>query len=116
VLLWWLEGERLRDAAQAAIADPDNAVSVSAASMWEISVKHGLGRVGLPPDFVEQVAETSFAPLAITAAHGWRAGQLPRHHSDPFDRMLVAQAQEEGLTIVTRDPDLARYTVALLAA
>src|SRR3954452_12586167 len=70
VLLWWLDGDSLRPDAQAAIAEPDNAVSVSAATIWEISAKHALGRLRVPPDFVEQVAATRFARLAITDAHG----------------------------------------------
>jgi PIN domain nuclease of toxin-antitoxin system len=116
VLLWWLEGAALAGAAAAAIADGENAVAVSAASIWEISIKRELGKLRVPADFVEHVEATRFSALPVTADHGWRAGGLPPHHRDPFDRVLVAQAQVEGLTLVTRDPRFSQYDVSLLPA
>ena len=84
--------------------------------MWEISIKTVLGRLRVPDDFLDAARSARFAPLAITWEHGLAAGLLPPHHRDPFDRMLVAQAQLEGLAIVTRDPRIARYAVETLPA
>lgn len=70
----------------------------------------------MPTDLVDQLRQKRFTPLAVTIEHGLRVGELPPHHKDPFDRLLVAQAQLEGLTIVTRDPQIARYDVETLAA
>ncbi len=109
-LLWWLADEGLTTQARDAIADPANVVVVSAASAWEISRKKALGKLAAPDDL------GGFLPLPISIAHGVAAGQLARHHEDPFDRMLIAQAYAEGLTIVTRDKRFSEYGVALLPA
>lgn len=115
-LLWWLADEDLTTRAREAIADPVNLVTVSAVSAWEISIKKALGKLAAPDDLEQQVLSGGFEPLPITIAHGIAAGQLPRHHEDPFDRMLIAQAVAEGLTIVTRDKRFGDYEVALLPA
>lgn len=116
-LLWWLaESPELGDEARAAIAAPASAVFVSAASAWEISIKTALGKLDAPADLEQQLAAHRFDPLPITVAHARAAGPLPPHHDDPFDRLLVAQARSEGLTIVTRDPRIGLYGVATLAA
>jgi PIN domain nuclease of toxin-antitoxin system len=115
-LLWWLADEGLTAGAREAIADPANLVAVSAASAWEISIKKALGKLTAPDDLEEQVRAGGLTPLPISIAHGLAAGQLPRHHEDPFDRMLIAQALAEQLTIVTRDERFADYGVALLPA
>lgn len=114
-LLWWLRGAPLRDEAHEAIADQTNLVAVSAASVWEASIKKALGKLRFKESLVEAVVAASFEPLAVSAAHAERAGALPPHHRDPFDRMLVAQAQVEGLTIVTRDTSFNAYDVSVLA-
>jgi len=117
VLLWWLANDpALDDDARDAIADGESVVLVSAASAWEISIKRAIGRLQAPEDLEVQLEKHRFAPLAITIGHALRAGELPPHHDDPFDRMLVAQAELEGLTIVTRDVNVARYAVATLPA
>jgi PIN domain nuclease of toxin-antitoxin system len=113
-LLWWLADEGLTEQARDAIADPDNLAMVSAASAWEISIKKALGKLSAPDDLERQVGDGGFAPLPISIAHGLAAGRLPRHHDDPFDRMLIAQAFGEGLTIVTHDRRFSEYKVALL--
>jgi len=117
-LLWWLEEHpALSHVAYAAIADPETTVAVSAASLWEISTKQNLGELRPPvDDVVGSLAANRLEALAITPEHAWAAQQLPLHHRDPFDRILVAQAQLEGLTIVTRDSKIARYQVAILPA
>jgi PIN domain nuclease of toxin-antitoxin system len=116
VLLWWLADERLSAQARQAIGDADNTAFVSAASAWEISIKKALGKLTAPDDVEQQVESGGFLPLPITIGHGVAAGELDRHHDDPFDRMLIAQARAEGLTIVTRDRVFSDYGVSLLAA
>jgi PIN domain nuclease of toxin-antitoxin system len=109
------EPARLSAATRAALTDPANAVFVSAASAWEIAIKASLGRLDFPLHaWEEALAAAGFAELAVRAPHAIAAGGLPRHHADPFDRMLVAQARHEGLTLVTQDAALAAYGVALL--
>lgn len=115
-LLWWLADEGLTVQARDAIADPENLVVVSAVSAWEISIKKALGKLTAPDDLEHQVQAGGFIPLPITIAHGVAAGQLVRHHDDPFDRMLIAQALAEGLTIVTRDKRFSDYNVTLVPA
>lgn len=115
VVIWWVAGERLRAEAADAIADPDNLVHVSAASIWEISIKQALGKLSVDGDLDGVVAD-DFEPLDITAVHARLAGELADHHADPFDRMLIAQASIHDLAIVTRDPAFAAYDVAVMAA
>jgi len=121
VLLWAMlrPGELDRRAARALRA-ASNDVLASAASLWEMAIKAELGKLRLPgppaawlPDALER---TGIEMLAITGGHALAAGALPGHHRDPFDRMLVAQALAEGLTIVTRDARFAAYGVPVLAA
>jgi PIN domain nuclease of toxin-antitoxin system len=110
ILLWWMADDpALPQAARQAIADPDNEVLVSAAAVWEIAIKQASGKLEAPLDLLPAVAENDFGLLAITAVHALAAGALPPLHADPFDRMLVAQAQAEGLTLVTVDSRLADY-------
>lgn len=113
-LLWWLADEGLSSQTRDAIADPANLVAVSAASAWEIAIKKALGKLTAPDDLEQQVHAGGFVPLPINLAHGIAAGQLARHHDDPFDRMLIAQALAEGMTIVTRDKRFEDYGVALM--
>lgn len=115
-LLWWLAGEGLENSAQDAIADPENLVAVSAVSAWEICIKKALGKLAAPDDLAEQIDEGGFTELPVTIAHGIAAGALPRHHEDPFDRMLIAQSRIEGLTVVTRDKRFEQYGIPLMPA
>ena len=115
--LWWLsDSAALGKRARATIADPETLVFVSAASIWEASVKSRLGRLDLKKDadLVAEIAGNEFEELAISARHARQAAALPPHHRDPFDRMLIAQATMEELRVVTRDPVFARYGVATL--
>lgn len=116
-LIWWLtEDSSLPDSARKLIAYKDNVVLVSAVSAWEISTKVRLGRLAvaadLASDFASYLAQERFEKLAITIEHGIRAGSLPVIHKDPFDRMLVAQAQLESLAIVSNDALLDGYGVS----
>jgi PIN domain nuclease of toxin-antitoxin system len=116
-LLWTLDDDpRLQADARDAIEDPENDVWVSVASAWEIAIKSGKGRLKARDDLEAALEAQSFTSLAITIAHALGVRALPPHHRDPFDRMLVAQARLEGLTIVTRDPNIPRYGVATLPA
>lgn len=116
-LLWWLADDpRLADPARSEIADPANDVLVSAASAWEIAIKAALGKLSLPDDLEEQLAGNSFSPLPILVRHALAVRDLPDHHRDPFDRLLVAQARIEDLTIVTADACIPRYDVSVLPA
>lgn len=114
--LWWvLDDPELSSPALKAIGDPAALIHVSAASIWEISIKATLGRLDLNGiDMEKEIARSGFEELIMTARHAWQAGMLPRHHDDPFDRMIIAQAQAEELTVVTRDPAFASYGVAIL--
>ena len=115
VLLRWVGGQPLSVAAVGAIADPENAVFVSAATIWEISIKRSLGKLRVG-DEVFDIDRDGFEPLAIDAVDARLAGELPRHHRDPFDRMLVAQAQARELVLVTFDRRLASYDANVLFA
>ena len=116
-LLWWLADDaKLGKAARAAIARGTNEVFVSAASAWEISIKEALGKLDAPADLPSALKENRFRPLDITVSHALKAGRLPRLHDDPFDRMLIAQAREEHLTIVTDDPRFEPYEVPIMFA
>jgi PIN domain nuclease of toxin-antitoxin system len=115
VLIWWDEGRKLEPDARRAIEAADT-VYVSAASAWEVAIKIGLGRLR-PTRTVEQAAsESGFLELPVTFRHAERVAALPAHHRDPFDRLLIAQAETEELTLVTRDPVFRRYAVETIPA
>jgi PIN domain nuclease of toxin-antitoxin system len=92
--------------------DPD--VFLSPVSLWEITIKRAAGKLGGPTDLAEQVRGMGFRELPVTHAHAIAAGRLPPHHRDPFDRMLVAQASVEGLTLASRDVAMSAYDVDVL--
>jgi len=114
VLLWWLEGSpSLSAQARELIRDPDNTVFVSAVSLWEIWLKQSLGKLRLPVDFTGRLAAESFESLPLLASHPRQVSLLPWRHRDPFDRMLVAQAQVEKLVLLTADEALTAYGAAV---
>ena len=120
-LLWSLQdNRRLGRSARRRIEDPRAEVWVSAASVWELSIKAAVGRVGIGEamlkGLLEQIQSHGFRELPVTGAHGMVAGTLPFHHHDPFDRMLIAQALAQDLTLVTADEQFAAYEVKTLAA
>lgn len=112
--------ETLNETARAAIEDSANEVFVSAAAAWEITIKVALRKLAVPGDpalwFPARVRSLAFQECDITAAHALAVGALPNIHSDPFDRIMIAQAQIEGLTFVTRDADSQKYPVAFMLA
>ena len=115
-LLWWLADQPMSTAASTAIADPDNTVFVSAASIWELEIKAALGKLTIDADIVVEVEQAGFEWLPVTAAHARVAAHLPPNHRDPFDRMLIGQAQAEGCTLISRDAIFSDYSVALIGA
>lgn len=118
MLLWaTATPERLSERLRLALAMPGNTVLVSAATVWEIAIKRALGRIVFPLEELDSVlARADFDDLPITAAHAVAAGGLPRHHADPFDRMLIAQARVEDLTLVSEDAAFGAYDVRLFGA
>lgn len=115
VFLWWdVRHRRLTKAMRAVLEDNSNTVFVSAATVWEIGLKRALGKLEFPASIEAAIAKNGFEPLVVSARHAELAAGLPRHHSDPFDRMLVAQAQLESLVLATQDPKLALYGTPLL--
>lgn len=116
-MLWWLADDPALDvSASRSIADPANAVLVSAATVWEVEVKRAAGRLEAPDGLVDEIERAGMSTLPVTAADAVRAARLPMHHADPFDRMLVAQAQRLDAIIVSRDRALEAYDIELLPA
>ena len=115
VLIWWDEGARLSREATSAIREAEQ-VYVSAVSAWEIAIKTALGRLAPTRTVAEAVAESGFEELPVRLRHAEALVALPRHHRDPFDRMLIAQARAERLTIVTRDRAFEAYEAPRLRA
>lgn len=117
-LLWWVANHpALSASADQALSSTSNAVFVSAASAWEVTTKARLGKLAAGPlaqDFVGEVRRQGFLPLPITLDHGQRAGNLPGPHRDPFDRMLIAQAQAENLVLVSNEELFDSYGVQRL--
>jgi PIN domain nuclease of toxin-antitoxin system len=116
VVLWWLTDDpTLADEIKDRLdREPD--VYVSAATIWEVAIKQAIGKLSEPPRLPERIRDSGFTPLPISPEHAITAGRLPMIHRDPFDRMLVAQAQCEDLTLVTRDANCQKYDIAVLQA
>ena len=117
VLIWWLAGKNLPVRATELIRDPGNQIYASAASVWEVAIKASLGKIRIDPDeFVAALREGGFQELAVTSRHATRVSQLPKHHRDPFDRLLVAQSLAEQMLLLTQDRPLAAYGTSVLVA
>ena len=117
VVIWALENNStLSDKAAEAIIDADNMVFVSAASVWEIGIKRTMGKLETPDNLLEEIRLHRFSSLPISLHHAELAAKLPNIHKDPFDRMLIAQAMYEKLTLVTRDEVTSKYDVKILKA
>lgn len=111
LLWWWDDSPRLTEELRDLIADPAHEVFVSAVSIVEIAVKKSIGRLVVQDDFSDGIERDGFIELPLTASHGGRVASLPLLHRDPFDRMLVAQAQVEDATLITIDSKVKRYDV-----
>ncbi len=118
VFLWAVDDNpNLSTNAREAIIDGNNIVYVSAATAWEISIKQAIGKLKIPEsDYLEELQLHRFTPLSITTKHALAIEKLPPIHKDPFDRMLIAQAQMEKLTLVTRDQRVTEYDIRVITA
>ncbi len=119
--LWWFaQPNRLSENTVVQIADENNELCFSVASIWEIGIKVALGKLPLPEPIESYIASClvvlDATSLEIKANHAWQAAKLPLHHKDPFDRMLIAQAQTEGMVIVSSDRVFHQYDVSILWA
>lgn len=116
MVLWWLAGEKARISkkARTAILDSDNRVVISAVVIWEVAIKRGLGKLDAPGDLLEQLERVGVDLLPITPRHADRVGTLPPHHRDPFDRLLIVQAETEKLALVSADGNLSRYGIEVV--
>jgi len=115
VVLWWLTDDPTLAAEIKERLDHEPDVYVSPATIWEAAIKQSIGKPDKPVDLAEHIRDSGFRHLNITAEHAIVAGRLPLIHRDPFDRMLIAQAQVEHLTLVTRDAEIPKYDVETLA-
>ena len=115
ILIWWLDDDRrLPPWARLALSDPETPCFVSSATLWEIGIKRALGTLEAPAELTSVIGEEGFLGLPISLDHAERAAALPPIHGDPFDRMLIAQALAESLTLISVDPQFAAYGVELL--
>ena len=115
ILLWWLDDSpELSSQARNAVVDTDNLIILSAVVIWEIRIKQALGKLMIAQNFYEVIKKQAFEMLPITSDHAYAVGELPEHHRDPFDRMLIAQARFEGLTVVTHDAIFKKYQIPVL--
>jgi PIN domain nuclease of toxin-antitoxin system len=117
--LWWnLDAPRLSRTSRDVLGEGENVFLLSVASIWEIAIKHARGRLDLPKPpseyLPERMAHYGYEALRVDVSHALRAGRLPRHHNDPFDRLLIAQALVEHLPVVTSDPHFERYGVEVI--
>jgi PIN domain nuclease of toxin-antitoxin system len=114
IVLWtFVDSPRLSAKTRQMMTD-GGLVYISAASVWEIAIKRTLGKLKCPDDLELAISRTRFIPLSVTVAHGITAGGLPRHHDDPFDRMIIAQAMAESLMIITSDERFSEYDVRVM--
>jgi PIN domain nuclease of toxin-antitoxin system len=117
VVLWSLQRpERLPAKVLASITDPVNSVDVSVATLWELAIKQSIGKLTVDGDLREHLTLQAFSELPVLGDHALAVRDLPAHHRDPFDRLLIAQARCEGLTIVTSDRAFAAYDVPIMPA
>jgi PIN domain nuclease of toxin-antitoxin system len=116
-LLWTVfEPDKLSTEAQEIIVDQQNIICVSLISLWEISIKQNIGRLDIPKEFFEVVITGGFEMLPLSIAQIEQYQKLPLHHRDPFDRMLIVQAKEQKLILITRDSEISKYDIKLLKA
>lgn len=115
ILLCWLGGWPMPRKGRAMISAPENRLFVSAASVWEVAIKARLGRLEVDPEaFLSALAAGGFEELAVTARHAAGVAELPNHHDDPFDRLLVSQSLHESMRLLTHDASLSRYSDSVL--
>jgi len=114
VILWWLTDDAALSDEMKTRLDDEPDVYVSPASLWEVAIKQSIGKLSGPIDLAEEIGNSGFREVPIMFRHAVAADRLPLVHRDPFDRMLVAQAQCEAMTLASREPHIQRYDIALL--
>ncbi len=116
-LLWTVfEPDKLSTEAQEIIVDHNNIICVSLISLWEISIKQNIGRLNIPKEFFEVVSKGGFEMLGLTMDQIKKYRTLPLYHRDPFDRMLIVQARQQKLILITRDSEISKYDVEIIKA
>jgi PIN domain nuclease of toxin-antitoxin system len=116
IVLWWLTDDPTLAAEIKERLDHEPDIYISPATIWEVAIKQSIGKLEKPADLPERIRDSGFRHLDITAEHAIAAGRLPLIHRDPFDRMLIAQAQVERMTLVTRDAEIPKYGIDILPA
>lgn len=117
VLLWWLtEPEKITQKARKIISDRKEHISVSCASLWEMAIKKGLGRLIIPNNLVEVITSEGFDIIPVTAEDALFVSDLPDIHNDPFDRMLVAQSKINDYVLITKDKIIPKYPIVIMKA
>lgn len=116
VVLWQLEGSRTLDAAAQQAIRAAHELNFSAVSFAEIGIKLGVGKLSVPPDLHQHVIQSGLRILGLAPEHGLGVADLPLHHRDPFDRLLISQARAEGLTVLTADARFSAYDISVIAA
>ncbi|MEK7559016.1 MAG: type II toxin-antitoxin system VapC family toxin [Patescibacteria group bacterium] len=115
IFIWWLsEDKKLNKSTQKILKDPNSHIYVSIATLWEISIKNTAGKLPLKTTITEMVSFSGFELLSINLSHVLNLGKLPIYHNDPFDRMLIAQAKAEGLTLLTDDRKIKKYDIKVI--
>lgn len=110
ILLWWLSDDpQLSKKAREIISNPNNTFFVSSATAWEIGIKKSLGKLKTPDNLEKAIEDNGFFPLSITIPHGLSVSKLPKHHNDPFDKMLIIQSKMENLMLLTHDKVFKKY-------
>jgi len=116
IILWWMDAVHLiPDKYRLAIEDKNNICFISAATIWEISIKSAIGKLDIPDNYLEILFDQNFKELPITWRHAREVSSLPMHHKDPFDRLLIAQSIVENLTLLSVDEIISKYHVNVLA-
>ncbi|GAA4598110.1 PIN domain nuclease of toxin-antitoxin system [Actinoplanes octamycinicus] len=116
IVLWWLTDDPTLAAEIKERLDHEPDVYISPATIWEVAIKQSIGKLEKPADLPERIRDSGFRHLDVSAEHAIAAGRLPLIHRDPFDRMLIAQAQVERMTLVTRDAEIPKYDIDVLPA
>lgn len=115
IVLWWLsDSNKLSKKSRSLISDVNNIIFVSVATGWEIAIKKSIGKLVAPDDFSQALQVNGFQPVSITLEHAELAGSLPRHHDDPFDRMIIAQNKIENLTLLSHNKHFKLYDIGLI--
>jgi len=115
ILLWWfMEPKKLASSVYSVIEDPDNEIYISVATIWEIAIKSSLNKLKVPENFNGILEKEGFKVIPIDLSTAWKVKDLPFHHNDPFDRLIVATAMQQDLTVITHDEQFKGYGISVL--